>query len=361
MQGTNGDTMRILYRYGFALLTAALAFAANSQGIAPTVCAPLSQPVHEEKFIPLGGSAQWVTIHGESCANPVILFLHGGPGNTLTPYADAIYGSWARDFTLVQWDQPGAGLTFGHNAPPADAALTLERMAHDGIALAQYLTQRLGKKKIILTGGSWGSVLGVQMVKLRPDLFSAYVGVSQIVSYRENLTASYAKVVEIARAKGDQPTLAAMQGIGPPPWANPRYFGALRRATRPYEAMASTPAPQSWWVRAPPYATPQRLAEYEEGEDYSYLQFVGLRGDGIFSKVDLPSLGSVFEVPVFLVHGSEDLVATPDVARRFFDGITAPQKEFVLVSHAGHDPNTALVDAQYRILRQRVLPLTQAQ
>jgi pimeloyl-ACP methyl ester carboxylesterase len=66
-----------------------------------------------------------------------------------------------------------------------------------------------------------------------------------------------------------------------------------------------------------------------------------------------------FDVPVFFIHGSEDLVAIPDVAKRYFDGITAPQKEFVLVPDAGHDPNQAMIDAQYKLVTQRVQPLTQ--
>jgi pimeloyl-ACP methyl ester carboxylesterase len=350
-----------------AVFAAAFASCGNSQ--TPTAitvqapvqsaCAAPTQPVREDRFVPIGGVEQWVTIHGESCANPVVLFLHGGPGNTLSPYAEAVYGPWARDFTLVQWDQPGAGRTFGRNPPTDDTTLTLDRMAQDGIALAQYLTQRLGKKKIILTGGSWGSILGVLMVKARPDLFYAFVGVSQVVHYRDNLTASYTKLMGLARAKNDQVSMAALESIGPPPWVNPRSFGILRRLSRPYEAASSTPAPSNWWAPSAEYNTPARLAEYEGGEDFSFLQFVGLKGDGMFSRVDLPAMASTFDVPVFLIHGSQDLVAIPEVAQRYFDGIRAPTKEFLVVSNAGHDPNEALVDAQYRTLLQRVRPLAQ--
>ena len=353
----------------FAVAVSAAAFAASGncqtpdakavQASALSACTAPAQPVREDQFVSIGGSAQWVTIHGESCTNPVVLFLHGGPGNTLSPYADAIYGPWARDFTLVQWDQPGAGRTFGRNPPTEDATLTLDRMAQDGIALAQYLTQRLGKKKIILTGGSWGSVLGVQMVKARPDLFYAYVGVSQVVHYRDNLTASYIRLMGLARAKNDQVSIATLESIGPPPWVDPRSFGKLRRITRPYEAATSTPAPSTWWERAPEYNTPQRLGEYEGGEDFSFLQFVGFKGNGMFSRVDLPALGSNFGIPVFLIHGAQDLVATPEVAQRYFDSIQAPIKEFLIVPDAGHDPNVALVDAHFKTLRQRVRPLAQ--
>lgn len=344
--------------WGVALAgSPALAGAAGEGGTATTTCPAPARPLREERFVSIGGIEQWVTIKGGSCANPVILFLHGGPGNTLSPYADAIYGSWEKDYTLVQWDQRGAGRTYGRNAPPSDPPLTLERMAEDGIALAGYLARRLGKKRIILMGGSWGSILGVHMARSRPDLFHAYVGVAQIVSYRDNQSASYAKVMTMARAAGDRPTISALEALGPPPWENPRNSGVLRRAARAYEAKTAIPAPKSWWVRAPAYDTPQVREEYSEGEDYSFLQFVGRKGDGMFSRVDLPGLGPRFDIPVFIIHGSEDLVATPEVARRYFDGITAPQKEFVLVPQTGHDPNVPLVEAQYRILSERVRPL----
>lgn len=300
----------------------------------------------------IGGIEQWVTIKGESCANPVILFLHGGPGNTLSPYADSIYGAWEKEFTLVQWDQRGAGRTYGRNASSSASTLTIERMVEDGVELAGYLNRHLGKQKIILTGGSWGSILGVHMIKSRPDLFHAYVGTGQIVSYRENQAASYAAAAALARAAGDPRTVSALEALGPPPWTNPRNSGILRRVTRAYEAKASVPAPESWWVLSPGYDTQQMQADYLAGEDFSYLQFIGLKGDGMFAAVDLPKLGMVFDVPVFIVQGAEDLVTMPSVTKRYFDGITAPQKALVLVPRAGHEPNLDFIDAEYEVMRR---------
>ena len=149
----------------------------------------------------------------------------------------------------------------------------------------------------------------------------------------------------MARASGDQTTTSALDALGTPPWKNPRNYGILRRATRVYEAKTTDPAPESWWVRSPDYDTPEIRDSHLEGEDFSYLQFVGLQGEGMFSRVDLPGLGSEFQVPVFIAQGAEDLVTVPDVAKRFFDGISTPEKRFVLVPRAGHDPNRPMLDA----------------
>jgi pimeloyl-ACP methyl ester carboxylesterase len=333
--------------------------APSAPGSPPVVgCKTITQKIDEEHFIPIGGIEQWVTIKGDSCANPVILFIHGGPGDPLSPYADSVYGAWAKDFTLVQWDQRGSGMTFGRNPPAPGSTLTIDRMTEDGVQVASYLTRHLGQRKVILMGSSWGSILAVHMVKARPDLFYAYVGASQMVSYRENQSASYTKVLALARAANDQKTIATVEALGPPPWTNPRNFGILRRAIRKYEAQTTIPAPQSWWVPAAAYATPEEQANYEGGEDFSYLQFVGLKGDGMFSGVELPKLGTTFDVPVFFIQGSEDILTAPDVTKRYFESISAPQKAFVLVPQAGHDPNVPMVDAEYKIIRERILPLT---
>lgn len=317
-------------------------------------CAAANVKLNEQKFVLIGGIQQWIATSGKSCDNPLILFLHGGPGNSLSPYADAIYGTWQNEFTLVQWDQRGAGKTFAANPATAESALTVERMTQDGIELTEYLTRQFGKRKVILMGGSWGSILGIHMIKSRPDLFYAYVGTGQIVSYRENQNASYTKLITLARAADDQKTVAAIEALGPPPWTNPRNSGILRRATRVYEAKTSAAAPKAWWIPAPEYATAQMQEYFEQADDYSYLQFVGLKGDGMFSRIDLPRLGMRFDIPVYIIEGSEDLIAVPDVAKHYFDGLIAPEKEYVSVPQTGHDPNLAMVDAQYKILSEKI-------
>src|SRR5687768_12726866 len=174
--------------------------------------------IHEQKFILINGIEQWVTIKGES-SKPVILFLHGGPGSPLSPYSDTLYKAWEKDFIIVQWDQRGAGKTFGRNAPEEltpeylkSNPLTVEQMSSDGIELSEYLIKHLGKQKIILFGTSWGSVLGVKMATKRPDLFYSYVGHSQVVNPSNDLPL-YNKVYQIAKKHNDKESLEILNSI----------------------------------------------------------------------------------------------------------------------------------------------------
>lgn len=318
---------------------------------AQAACEDPRKGIDEQGFVRINGIEQWVTIKGERCANPVILMVHGGPGNPLTPNADKVFGAWEKDFTMVHWDQRGAGMTYGRNPPGEDQALTMEQLTSDAIAIAEYAARHLGKRKLLLWGSSWGSMLGIQMAHARPALFDAYVGAVQVIEYKANETALYTRLVRLARAANDADSVRKLEGIGAPPWKDPRAFGIARRIDRKYEALVTDPAPPGWWKPAPQYATPKYEADYAAGEDYSYIQFVGMQGDGIFSRYDLYRMGTRFTLPVYFVMGQEDLLSSPQVARRYFDAIEAPAKGFVVVPRAGHDPNEAMLAAQYKVLR----------
>jgi len=336
----------------------ALPFACSAAQPAPACSAP-NQRVDEQGFVRINGIDQWVTMRGDSCANPVILIVHGGPGNPQSLYANGPDARWTKDFTVVHWDQRGAGMTYGRNKPKEGEKLTVEGLRDDGLAVARHVRERLGKNKLILMGGSWGSVLGAHMAKAGPDQFCAYVGTAQVVAQRENV-AGHTKLLALARAASDTETVASIEALGPPPWTNPRSFGIERRAMRKYEAMSTDPIPKAWMEPGPLYATPQARADYEGGEDYSWLEFVGMRNDGMFATVDLYKMGTDFNLPVYLVQGTEDLLTTPEVSQRYFDAIRAPVKKLVLVPRAGHDPNLPTVEAQTRLLKDEIRPRCQS-
>jgi pimeloyl-ACP methyl ester carboxylesterase len=155
--------------------------------------------IDEAMFVSLGGINQWITIRGQNRDNPVVLFLHGGPGTPTNLLDFSMAAAWTPSFTLAQWDQRGAGKTFGSGGTSA-ADMTVDRMTQDGIELAQFLRAHLHKNKIIIIGHSWGAILGIHMAKIRPDLFYAYVGAGQVVNAQENEAVNYARVLNKEKA-----------------------------------------------------------------------------------------------------------------------------------------------------------------
>src|SRR5437763_4072538 len=106
--------------------------------------------INEGRYVMIGGIEQWITIRGEDRRNPVLLFLHGGPGDATNPWGYAGFRLWLKHFTVVQWDQRGAGRTFGTNPEAPPPTITVARMTQDGIELADVLRKHLRQNKIIL-------------------------------------------------------------------------------------------------------------------------------------------------------------------------------------------------------------------
>jgi pimeloyl-ACP methyl ester carboxylesterase len=313
--------------------------------------------VKEEMFVRIGGIDQWITITGDDRNNPVVLFLHGGPGDAWSPFADAMFAGWEKDFTLVQWDQRGAGRTYGKSGPSIEATMTVERMAQDGVEVAEFLTRELHKKKIIIVGGSWGSILGIYMAHGRPDLFYAYIGEAQLVNTRQEDSASYARVLELARATGDQAAITALTAIGPPPW--PSLFKSwpiYRKWKLAYQAKEAT-APRAPITISPEYASPEEQAQDAVADDFCFEHFWGLTMSVPLELVDLPALGTNFAIPIYIIQGEKDLTAPPDLAKAYFDSIKAPRKQFYLVPGTGHEGSTIEADVLRKVLNEQVRPL----
>src|SRR6185503_19470435 len=132
--------------------------------------------IQELKAIDIGGIKQWISVRGRNPANPILLFIHGGPGSAMMPESWAWQRSWEDYFTVVQWDQRGAGKTFSAAKRKPDPAMNIDRMQADAEEVIAYLERTYGKKKIFLMGHSWGSVLGLKVAAHRPDLIYAYIG-----------------------------------------------------------------------------------------------------------------------------------------------------------------------------------------
>lgn len=326
-----------------------------------------AQSIGEDRFISIGGIEQWITIRGNDTSNPVILFLHGGPGSPLSPYAEAIYAGWENRFTLVQWDQRGTARTFGRNAPDKvdeeywiDNPLTVEQMTEDGIELSEYLLKHLGKEKIILFGSSWGSVLGVKMSVKRPDIFYAYIGHSQLVTPSKDFVQVYQKIFEKVLEKNDEESKKALESLGSPPYDHPKKTGQLMRVIKKYERENSIAAPEAWWKAAPEYNNELDAQHRYDGDDYSFIHYAGFKAMGIESmsqSIDLMQEGVNFKIPVYLIQGENDILTSKELTEAYFEKIKAPAKEMVIIPGAAHGFNQAVLDQHYSILLEKIMPL----
>ena len=314
--------------------------------------------IDESMFVEVGGIEQWITIRGQDRANPVLLFLHGGPGEASNLIYYSQFIPWTKDFTVVQWDQRGAGKTFGATGESVRPTMTIECMTHDGIELTEYLLKHLNKNKIIVVGHSWGSILGIRMAQAHSELFYAFVGTGQVVNVQRNIVVNYRRTLERARTLGNAPAVQELQGIGPPPWRTPRALQVQGKWAQEFEgASALTNGELAAALFAPGYS----LADiYRESGSIEITlgQLVGDSLDGPMMKVDLETLRPDFAVPIFVIEGPDDYVTSPALAKDYVEWLTAPRKEFVMLETGGHFALFTHTSEFLKELIQRVRPLT---
>lgn len=323
----------------------------------PAAAEPLA--FDEGYFTTINGMEQWITVRGHDRANPVLLWLHGGPGFPMSGMAPLFF-DWERRFTVVQWDQPGGGATFA-KAPTAQGALTRERFIADGIAVIEHLQTKLKVRRVVLMGTSWGTQLGLELVRRRPDLVAAYVGTSQVVSGPRGNMMGYQMALEAARKRGDAAAVAALDKVGPPPYPAFEQWFVRQQHTNPpalpptpQEAAAmaenaarlgSGPPPGARYVAAlPPY---DFIGQFMAIQKTFYGELMGFEAE---------ALGLEFKVPMFIFQGDADLNTPESLAREYFAKIKAPAKGYAVIPGAGHN-TPAFHGELLALLDEKVRPL----
>ncbi|MGE4064472.1 MAG: alpha/beta fold hydrolase [Rhodospirillaceae bacterium] len=308
----------------------------------------------ESGFVEIGGIEQWIRVVGEDRGNPVLLMLHGGPGATSAPWVN-FFRPWEKHFTIAYWDQRGAGKTYVRHGRGIAPTITIDRIANDGLEVSTHLAKRFGRQKIFILGHSWGSLLGVEMARSKPQLFHAFIGTGQVVNTREQEALGYAEVMRRARAANHGEAIKELTEIGAPPYAATMTLATERKwasvFAHPSEQMFSSPEElvKVFPADFPPLERKQRM----EGFFFSNLIVFGEHMDGPMMDVDLASTATEFAVPVFFVQGEFDAVTPAALVQGYVEKIKAPQKKLVLLP-GDHNALMALPEAFLSVLLKDV-------
>ena len=288
--------------------------------------------IDESGFVTIGGIEQWIGIQGEDARNPAILYLHGGPAEAQSPFLKE-FVPWETDFTVVNWDQRGAGKTFGKNGlstpgmEPPDVAL--QRMCEDVREVAQYACQRLKQKKVILVGQSWGTLLGLRAARQWPELFHAFVATGFFVSWSDTVRSLTNATRQQAMAVRDQAALDALAETATLPETDMKRFSAAskyRWAPTDLEYMKI----QQEFIGTPPFPEHGDVADWTGASGFSIPRLLP-----ILIGYDSRKFGLDIPVPFFVVQGRDDHVTPIDAAEAFLAEARAPQKKLVPIA-GGH-------------------------
>ena len=300
----------------------------------PSKAAAQADAVAEHTYLSLGGSPQYVEITSASARQPVLLFIHGGPGWPQTPMLRALNTTLPTGVTLVAWDQRGAGLSFMRDSNPTN--VTLEQIVADGHELTQYLKERFHQQKIYLAGFSWGSIIGVRLVQQYPEDYAGYIGIGQVVNVRRGVAVSQEWLRGQMRAVGD---IAGLQVLADLARDRPTQcqgdmacfivqHGLLEKYHGATYLPATNQAVEAAMKHYPDYAA----YNWDRGFEFSVAH---LEAD--LFNTDLTGVRQL-DVPVTLLLGRHDWNVPSVLAAEWLDSLSAPRKQLVWFEHSGHGP-----------------------
>lgn len=290
----------------------------------------------------IGGIEQWVSIRGRDKRNPVLLVIHGGPGYVLMPMSWWTSRDWEEYFTVVHWDQRGAGKTLLINDPAQVApTMTLARSVADAEEMSTWLRRELGQQKIFVLAHSAGTYVGLELARRHPDWLYAYIGVGQMADMPESERRGWAFAMNAARSSGNAEAMRQLQAIAPyfaPGHPNPLkdvyvqrkwvgYFGGVMAYRQDNDA-------DSDLVKLSPDYTPEELKHIWDGNEFAER----------FLLADLLahdwSVTRTLECPLLLFEGRRDYNASSEVAAEWFARVQAPTKRLVWFENSAHMPMT---------------------
>ena len=307
--------------------------------------------VDELKKVKIGGVDQWFHIRGRNRNNPVLLYLHGGPGSPMIGDMDAIQRPWEDYFTVVMWDQRQTGKSY-YAAGDDSPELSIDIFITDAEEAIEYLRSYLQKDKLFLVGHSWGSVIGIHLANSQADRLYAYIGIGQVVNSLEAEKLTYQRLIHHAKSKGDSDLETKLEDLirnleSDFPHREKSFVENSTYVRRELSNIAGESLMHHLsWDRAIEMFSLNRLTSpHLDLTDITNA----LLGDPVavyrppyaftkqFLEIDLPSqVGSSFQIPIFFFTGVHDWQTPVQLSDDWFGAIKAPYKELIHFDESSH-------------------------
>jgi len=288
----------------------------------------------------IGGIEQGIIIRGRSVENPVLLFLHGGPGTPAFTVSDALSLRHTEDyFVVAYWEQRGSGMSY-HSAETS-RSITVEQLVSDTAEVANYLRERFGQDRIYLMGHSWGSFPGMQTIAAYPELFLAYLGVAQVAYKFESEILAHTHMAARLAENGDRQNLQRLSEYTLNTYDDITTNRLMFRSSvlnslgngvihEPFSMFR---------VLLWPFLTAR---EYTLSDKFGFamgnLHALASPAQVTLVRTNLMEEIVAVDVPVFFFHGVHDKQVNYELARQYFDILQAPSKQFFSFENSAHSP-----------------------
>ncbi len=298
--------------------------------------------ISQYRTVNLGGVDQSILIRGVSKSNPVLLYIHGGPGSPETSFIVPYQKEWERYFTVVNWDQRGSGRSYREDIDLD--TLTTNQICSDAIELTKYLKEEFQVDKIYIVAHSYGSYIGMKCIQMNSNNYYAYVGIGQVGNQQENEKKLIDYATKMAVKYNNSEAISELSALGDFPY-NKKDFGSKislsRKWTRFYGGLL-------YGKKSANLFTVESIIRPE----YNLFDLIAfIKGANLYSSntdkdqarwelfnADLPKEVPCVKVPVYFIQGRDDYTTSFQECEEYYNKLQAPYKELIPIEKCAHNP-----------------------
>lgn len=318
----------------------------------------------EKTFIQIGGVRQGMFIRSADTSNPVLLFLHGGPGFPNYFLFDKYRPGLEDFFTVCYWEQRGGGLSYNKSISPE--SMNLSQLESDAIEVTNYLRRRFGKDKIFLMAWSGGTSFAIPAIKTAPELFNAYIAMGQLTNQPASERIAFEYITKQLEASGDRKGLKQLEkfnNLSDQKSLIEFYNSGIRDHLMHKLGIGTMREMRSvikgiflpvWACRA--YTLMEKYKLWKA--KILFLPGTTLKTQTL--EINFAKAYPELQIPVFFVCGKYDLTVNADLTKDYYQQLKAPFKRFYLFEHSAHAPLFEERDKFRQIIKNDILPFATA-
>lgn len=314
--------------------------------------------IAEKVFTDINGVKQGMIIKGEDTSKPVLLFLSGGPGITEYFLAKKYPTGIEADFVVCYWDYRGTALSY--SADITEETMTTEQYISDAIAVTNYLRERFGQEKIYLIGHSFGTFIGVQVAAQAPQLYNAYIAMSQIADQVTSERLAYSYMLDQYRAAGNTSMVKKFEKypVLESDEALQEYLNSSFRDTAMHSLGVGTMRNMDSVIKGIFFPT-LRLVEFTQRERINiwrgkaFAKSTQVREDS-FSFNAFKAVPTL-KIPVYFFAGAYDNTCCYCLQKEYYEQLNAPVKAFYTFENSAHSPMFEEIGKALEILTEDVI------
>ncbi len=268
-------------------------------------------------------SEQKILIQADDTDNPILLYIHGGPGDPAMMFSHTYSDLLRNRFVFVNWDQRGAGLSWHEGMD--ESKITEDQLVDDALELTRFLIQSYKKDKIYIIGHSYGSIIGMRLASEHPELYHAYIGIGQVLDWNRSVSYTRKWLTAEMKKAGDVEGLKKLESSAVPDMNAVIGYGGHTHKAIDYDKI----------IKNSPYYFDGYIDLKNKARELVQRNIAKSRSTMSFWDIEK------FRIPIYFFEGRFDHVTAcaPELVIEFCDKIEAPEKETVWFEDSAHMPN----------------------